>query len=464
MGWQLKKIFHSIRLIAVSAILLVFIPLIFCACGSNTGRMVSQSLTAEEMAIPPGRYQNGIDMRQTGQVDLDSPQNEPVFRWVVKTDVAGGFTDVLVDGQGGIWYNDGPPDSMANNIIIRLNPDGSEDLRKGLLSNGSFSNSNFGSGGLSLTGLLNRVKPVIVLNNGVILWVSTMSTTSLEVHCFLECMDIDGQVRWSTAQAELPQNTEGIVWRAPGDRVMMLVSDATIKFYSLENGEYLDSFDVAGFPISLESGGPISLDDSDWVFYGYRREESEESSPFISRIHQDGTSAWYKEYPEFEYSYPIAISENEVICCGNTEGIAGIDSNDGSILWKIFSASNHALGLNRDGNFIVSGFDSPDSDGHLRLIDENGFVLWSDNVFIRDPDAMIVYRDNSILVAYNYGISLVEPDGSVRWTVDLADLHYTGDDDFSHWRLNPTPEGNIVAIGDNMYGGYHSEIFYLEQQ
>ncbi|MCX6645561.1 MAG: hypothetical protein NTY09_04270 [bacterium] len=417
------------------------------------------------MAIPPGRYQNGVDMRHTCQVDLDSPQNEPVLKWTVKPEVTNSFTDVMVDGEGGVWYNDGFPGNMSSTIIVRLNPDGSEDFRKKLMPNGGFSASTTGLGGSSISNLLSMVRPVVVLNNGVILYVTTMSSPlSLESNFLLECMDIDGQVRWKTDPIEISNLATRTAWRAPEDRMVMPVSESSVNFYSIESGEFLGSIDVAGFPIILDYGGPIPLDDGDFIFYGSKRDASEESIPFISRIRQDGTSAWYQEYPTFQYSQPVVINENGILCCGNSEGVTGIDSNDGSILWGKFSASNYALGLNRDGKFIVSGFDTEDGDGHFRLMNEDGSMIWSDNVFTRGPDDMVVYRDNSILVAYSYGISLVEPDGSVRWTIDADDLQYTGTDRFSQWRLNPTPDGNIVAICDNMEGSYHSEIYYLEQQ
>jgi outer membrane protein assembly factor BamB len=456
MGWRLHRNLETILSTGFLSGFLIILVFVSCSCSGQPGRVVNKVLTAEEMAIPPGRYQNGIDMRHTCQVDLDSPQTEPVLRWVVKPIRTADTTDVLVDGQGGIWYNDNLSSSSPSKIIVRLNPDGTEDFRQTLFP-GRF-----------------IVHPVIALASAIVLRVlkqtasanraNNNSEIAFESKYFLECIDVEGLLRWRTDPIEIPLRVEDMAWRAPGDMLMMPASETSVNFYSVENGEFLESLQVPGFPITPINGGPIPLDDGSWIFHGRKLPDTDDEVPFVTRINQDGTSIWYNEYPEFNFSLPVIINDRGILCCSGINGVTTINSEDGSFLWQKFNRTVYPRGVTYDGNFILSGADSLNDDYYLRLITDNGIVLWNDDVHVRDFDAVLVYRDNSIMVAYQFGISLINPDGSVRWTVDLNDLQYMGNEYFFHWRLNPTPDGNLVAIADNMYGGYHSEIFYLEQQ
>ena len=193
---------------------LIFLAISACGCTGRPSRVVNRPLTAEEMAIPPGRYQHGIDMRHTCQVDLDSPQNEPVFRWVVKPDVTVDSTDVMVDGEGGVWYNDGPSGGMSLNAVIRLNPDGSEDFRKRLLPSGHSDDFDLEAKTYTRHSSFSTVRPVVALD-GAIIWHANRLQSSAEyenlelisedytIFGFLECIDTEGETRWRTEPSEV---------------------------------------------------------------------------------------------------------------------------------------------------------------------------------------------------------------------------------------------------------------------
>ncbi len=437
-------------------------------------RVVNRVLTPEEMAIPPGRYQVGIDMHHTCQVDLDSPEIEPVLRWTVKPEITIDPTDAMVDGEGGVWYNDGPSGWPSNNIVIRLNPDGSKDFEKTLLPKGNYE-GNIDPSATSSSELssISIVRPVVALQ-GAMVWYAQRLVDKIEykgteiiseeytINSFLECIDTDGHTRWRTESVEVTLRAERIGWRVTENRVMMVTSLTSANIYSLDNGEFLESMEVPGFS-GFVATGPIPLPDGGWIFYGNNYRDFESLVPYISRIMPDGTVAWHDNYSQHSSIMPVTLNENGILLRGTWNGLASIDSESGSVFWEKFSFANYPCGVMPNGWFIVSGFDHPNDRGNVRAMTSSGAVLWEIDTMVRGENDVIIYRDNSILIGYQWGISLINVDGSILWTIDLDDLNYTGDDDFSQWRLNPTPDGNIVAIGNTSSDGYHSEIFYLEQ-
>lgn len=421
---------------------LIFLASAFSGCAGRPSRVVNSPLTAEEMAFPPGRYQNGIDMFHRCWVDLESPSSEPQLTWCITPDVSIDATDIMVDGSGGIWYTDGLEDSISNNKVYRINPDGSEDWTLRIGSN--------------RLGGHTTVSPVIACDDAVILQVCELPGLS-----YLVCVDSSRNIRWRTEPIEKSYTLDG-VWRTSDDRLIMVVQNNLLNIYSIADGSLLQSLDVQLYPLTRHVT-PLPLTDGGWIINGINNSEAN-SFACITRLNADGSTRWSLNYGQYSSVTPVTLSENGMILRGYTAGFHVIDVESAEVVLEKYNANNYVAGLTRDGNYIVTGCDNSDDDSNIRVISPSGTVLWSHEAYSRGANNTIVYNDGSILFGYEWGICLIEPDGRIRWAIELTDLGLSGRDSINDWRLNPTPEGNLAIIGHDSSDKYRAVIFYLEQQ
>jgi hypothetical protein len=125
----------------------VILLVIFSAgCTMLPKRVVNRTLTPEEAAIPAGRYQDGIDMHHTCQVDYDPPSAELVLESKSQyslgshTDVTGTwFTQLFADPNGGMIFTKMEIDenSASNYRVGHMQLDGTEDWFLTILPSGS---------------------------------------------------------------------------------------------------------------------------------------------------------------------------------------------------------------------------------------------------------------------------------------------------------------------------------------
>jgi len=457
----------KLRVTIISVIFLV-VTVLIAGCTRLPGRVVNRTLTPEEMAIPPGRYQRGIDMRHTCQV-------EPSLIWSIRPDVSISTTNILIDGNGGIWYPDGDSGFPSTFKIIRLNPDGTTDFSHTVLPEGNLDIDldEADSGQVNSESSYSSVAPILACAEGIIFRFDrsessmrgsiTDSTPPLKDekgYVNLECFDTNGNIIWRTDPVREPsQILYG--WRVSEDRIAIPVDSTNLYLYSLSDGELLETIEWPG-PSTYGIPGPVSMGDGGWIFQGTNvRDYDDDYLPYVERVDSNGQALWHHEYPLYSFSLPAVITEDGFILRGNRAGVDLIDADSGSVIWHKFSGINHSCGITPAGDFLIAGFNTENEKGKVRLIDHGGNIIWTVDTMVRGLDDVIIYRDGAILLGYSWGISLFNTDGSIRWTVDLQELGLSGRDKLSGWSLNPTPDGGLAVLGHDSGDTYHTKIFYL---
>ncbi len=426
----------------ILSILTLMICLVSTACSKPIGRTVNNVLTPAEMAIPAGRYQDGVDMWGRGQVRLPSPQQEPVLKWKVDLPFDGDTTTAFVDSEGGTWYRSGSNLERAD-TIVRLNLDGTVDW-KHQLARGSGSK-------------WSRARPVIALEDCIVCVYDKLGPqrqdpgggrveTSLG---YLVCLDLNGDIRWRTETIDgVMFESDTFAGRLPDNRLIMRSGLTELTTFSLSDGEKIDSFEIPGFAV-VSPAGPIPLADGTYIVYGVDR-NFENGIAYISRINSDGSQIWYHS---FEQKYlgllPPSLNEEGVLVIGNMKGLWAYDAESGGQLWR--RHQNHPcrpLGVTSTGDFVITRFTGSGNPSRLDLINPDGNQIWSIELtssLMIGESHVIIYEDDSILIGYKHGITLLNPDGTIRWTVDANDLGYSTQPTLVHWKFNPGPDGSLVA-------------------
>lgn len=429
---------------------LAILLLILSTSTSCSSFMAKKNLSQSEMSIPGVRYQHGVDMWNRARVPLPSPATEPVFEWSVDLNVKGDTTTAFVDSEGGVWYRQG--ESIMNmSTIVRLNPDGSidftRDLRKG--------------------GMMSVSEPMVVLEGAVVCITSYIPINLSDPHteAYLTCIDLDGSIRWESDNYRADTGTN-MAWRYPENMIVATGADNSVLFFSLEDGSLVETVEIKGWS-AHQTVGPIPLENDAFVVYGTDR-SSEENLPYVGVYDETGEKIWALGWPEYTYAMPPSLSEDGTILFGNRWGIYCINSDNGNIVWDDISGhSQKARGVNYDGNLLYSGWESEDSSPLLKLVTPNGELIWSLDMtsgISQGESQIIIYEDNTVLIGYKYGFSLINPDGTIRWTVDSADLGLPRTSEFTQWKFNPTQDGGLVAYVVDRSGGWHDKIFYLNPQ
>ncbi len=424
-------------------------------------------LNPEEAAIPAGRYQAGVDMFHTCRMDWDSPTAEPVLGWTVTPESAAS-KNILVDGIGGVWYADGDPDAWYLTSIIRLNPDGSEDWSRELVSppDSELVDSTYGSSQIPSVYRYSQVIPSVACDGAVICYVGweddhwlTDDQDDESGVAYLECIDLDGTTRWKTEPVEYDDLLEALAWRVSDDWIAIVSSQFTYDVYNIYSGEHVETFDTIGWSI-LSITGPILLDNGDWITHGDNNTYGYFSGiPYISRV-KSGEIIWQTEYPTYTFAGDLSVSDEGIIYYGNWSGFRALDIDTGEELWRLWGGTNTVAGITLNGDAVVLA--RSDDDSILGIVDANGNNLWVTNISrsVSGRDDIVIFRDGGILYGDRNGIGLIIPSVGAGWTIDMNDLGATDEYGSGYWKLNPTPDGGLVAIGDDPYEDSYNHVIF----
>lgn len=444
--------------VALVAVLLI-------SCRSPSGPLVSRRLSQNEMAPPPLRYQVGVDMWNRAQVAQPPPQSKPVAKWHHYPRFGG---NVFVDTGNGVWYTQSNTNKRYDRIV-RLKPDFSEDWSV-ILSPPP-------------DATVSEAEPMIVLQDAVVC-IELFDTpgakassvqqkdldpneplTYLELTLinsgYLQCIDLKGRTRWRSEIFRCDGLT--IAWRLPGNRIGIATKTQTesslsrnedFAIFSLEDGKLLESKPRLGFDATYPGDMPIMTPDGDYITYSSAWADKD---CYVGRVSPDRTSRWQIDFPGDAIACSPCLSDDGILLCGTRSALTAIDINSGKIIWtRNKGRINRALGITFDGNFLCNSyavvFDemgrSSTTRSMLTLIDPAGTDIWSIDLpsFLGAGEShVIIYQDNSILMGYAAGFSLLNPDGSVRWTVKEKDMGLDGDAELKMWNFNPCPDGGLVV-------------------
>ncbi|MCX6647135.1 MAG: hypothetical protein NTY09_12385 [bacterium] len=445
--YPMRYLLHFLILVAMMA----FSPL----ANAENNFEVFEPLTSDEMAFPPGRYQVGINIGHTCRVDMDSPEVEPVLLWTESMKRG----EIILDSEGGIWLPKCDPDSYLSDSIKHLRPDGTMDWEKMLIPKSEWGFEFSDDSSESEDWWRNSiVSPVISLQGAVIClatrdehysqFSSDLQETRSKVwgYSFLECIDLSGNTIWRT-QLVRGNIINGQAWRVDNDRIAMISSETSFNVYSISDGELLETITVPGWSACCYTG-PYPTEDGGWIIQGDIWDPNSISGgyPYIYRLNLDGSNAWKAEYQTWSFALPVTISDDGIILFGNRNGIRAIDINGGSELWCLEGGMYHACGITPDENYVMIG--SFEDKSILGTLDSAGNQSWSYQIDwpYGGVDDVIIYRDGCILIGDRNRITLLYPDGSVKWMIDYLDMGVEEDTRTGMWKLNPTPEGGIVGL------------------
>ncbi len=435
----------------------VMLSSILCvACAGGVPR-ANSPLTEDELAIPLGPYQMGGDMYNRRQVRMPSPEEKPVLDWR-RGSVALQLvflSTVLVDGEGGIWYESSESSLLtfqglreldyeelsdtyaeelpySNTSVVRLNPDGTKDWEH-----------RFGEApgeepvSFSLDSAMNGV---VVCGLG---YFEGGELGFRNHRRFLECIDLMGTTKWRTDP--VPGDfTNRTVWRVTDDRVLMACTDETWNVYSLSDGSHLGSIRTPGHAL-FGFPGPFPTHDGNLIMFGTRADTGRD---YVSKMDFNGNTRWYEDFPDEISIYPPTLSNEEAVIIGSHGGLLCLNSGTGEYEWTRFEGEIiEPMGVSTDGNILCFSIEKYVGPRELRMLDPSGNILWTCPMpeLAQGLQDIHLYEDGSILVGYAAGVSLIDPEGSMLWTVDESDLGLSTDSGFSKMELYPAPDGRIVV-------------------
>ena len=415
------------------------------------GRMVSRPLTEEEMQIPPGRTESGCDIQHTSQVDLRSPAVEPVFEWKY---VGSKFGNLLVDGENGAWFSCKGSGSSSRNSITRLNADGSFDWVH------EFYPASPDIDVPSDSGWMSYANPAVASYGAVIcsfertriLDFSSLDEmpdesepSDLILDRYLACIDIDGVMRWRSERLDAPLVS---VSRIDGSRIVTFHSDTSVVLYSISSGELMDVIEF-GTNLGTLAFPPVVPVEDDWICF-----TDETEGYFVSRYDENLAEVW-KTYLGGGLSIRAVQADDTSILVNSGFGLKSIGLSDGSLRWDREYETAGLCAATHAGGYLVLNGGGFGQERRLSGLSQDGSELWSMNIPMISAglDDVLVYNDGSILVGYKWGISLLNSDGSIRWTIDYDDMGLSGlpsyREGFWIWELCPLEDGGLIAKGEN---------------
>jgi len=423
----------------------------FVTCASSEA---VDFLTDEEMAVPAGRYQAGVNMYHTCRVDFDSPSARPELVW--RSD-PGMIEDVLLDDHDGIWYVDPTEGATENPSLCRLNIDQSVDWRKDLNPDsvlGELSVSIAGDIGLERR---YTATPVIAMDGAVVVYIRTyLFVRQIDDEgdrepynlAYLECLDIEGNTRWRSEPISCYVGSDYRAWRVSGDRIAMVVTETTFNVYSLSSGECLETVEVPGWSVFFNAG-PMAMDDGGWIIYGeHPLRHTYHTYPYIYRIAADGDEIWKAEYPVDTFGNSPSLDDDGVIVFGNYWGLRTIDTEDGTELWRWWGGNYRSCGVTPNGNYAVTVRAADET--AFGLVDTNGDSVWFvQTAPVTGEDDTIIYRDGNILIGNNDGLTLFNEEGGVIWRIEPDEYGVVEESRTWSWKLNPCSDGSIIGVTRN---------------
>ena len=445
-------------------LLIAFLFTLFAFGEGNAGTgYVGSPLTTEEMTYPHGRYQCGIDALHRCRVEFISPALEPVPLKTVRT--APSVDDALVDGEGGIWYADAS-DGLFPDIVIRLNPDGSENFRL-KLGPSPYENPDYIESirwdyprweypDLKLTAF---AIPAVALNSAVIFYVGwdvihdTNNTNpegrydGIGAHAYLECIDKSGQTRWRT-NATGYNKLKTHAWRLDNERIAMVSSEFSFDIFKIATGEFIETVDVPGWSAKTRTG-PILTDSGDMIIHCDDFERGVwDGIPVIYRVTAQGRKVWNREFRSHTFSNAITVSDNGELVYGNKEGLLVLDSESGDELWGWRGGDYNACGVLQDHTFLIGG--TYMNKTVLQNWDDAGNRVWTRDIAVpfEGEDDVIIYSDGNILYGDGDGLTLLMPSGDEIWSLDNIEISGRFEMGSGFWRINPMEDGGLVLISN----------------
>ena len=277
-------------------------------------------------------------------------------------------------------------------------------------------------------------------------------------NAYLECLGFDGKTRWRTeiVKTDIPPTTS----RLPNDQIAMSTADSTLTIFSLQDGKLLSTMKVPGWQGDAYAG-PLPTDDGGYITYGTDLSSPDDYHDYIAKLMPDGTQAWNLKFREYTMHDAPSLSEDGIMLFGNFESLTMIDTANGKQRWNNdYGLLQCALGVNYDDHFVAFGRNSDSGPLDLLIQDSTGRTIKSIGIpktTLRDDHRLLIFQDNSMLTGFANGFSLINPDGSTRWTINSGDLGYPTERDFTYWIFRPKPDGGIVAYAVDSTDGFSNQ-------
>jgi len=429
----------------------------------SRGRMVSRPLTEEEMQIPPGRSESGIDLYHTSAIDLPSFPEEPVLEWTYESNWDA--RNLLLDGEDGMWFATGDPSGCySSNTVARLDPYGNVDWERALLPPGTSADTTLSE--IADKGITwSMVDPLIACSGAVICSCSRSREKEPDSHVvldsYLECVDIDGETRWRTEHIDRWFHYTS---RIDAESLTIVNGANSFGIYSISTGERLHEYEFDRNLPDLTFPQVMSVADS-WICF--LKDPADNYS--VCRYSSSMNLEWEHSLGESGRIEAYALDENALLVnttlpFRRTTRLLKLDLTDGSVLWDRLDKAL-VSGVTPDGGCFLSRGEVREN-VNVALIGPEGSELWSLelNTHSYPGRAPVMFNDNSILIGYRWGISQLNPDGTIRWTIDLDDMGVADRsmyrEGFESWELAPTSDGGLVAAGSmNTHPADYTTIF-----
>ena len=403
---------------------------LFCATAcSNSHPIDHRPMSPEEIAVPKGRYQDGVDMNHTCRVDLPVPVAEPTVAWSISLTPLNDYTGILVDGHGGTWYNNSPSGGSLSRIV-KLAQDGSTEFSMNIVSNGP-------------------VIPVLALEEGMI--VQVVSRNEL----YLLCFDTSGAERWKSDSMELGRGLSNLTMRVSETELAVSYSPTDIQFLDIATGEFTSSIIIPGRSIGA-APMLLPLANGEWILPGGGEDTNGDNYYHLSRLTETGAVIWSHTFPGNTWSMPVSITPNGYIGRPSRSGFSIFDSDSGTELHSLWSDTNYVCGVTPDNHFIVSGRDYKFDTDSIRSVSTDGRVTWSVDAWSDGRNGVVIYSDGSVLAAHSEGVILISSTGQVQWNIDPQKFGFSSGRFGVYPSVNPLPDGGFMLFardGDDVSNG-----------
>ncbi len=435
------------------------------------------SLSENEIRKPHGVYQIGVNMERSRQIDIKAPRKKPLIKWSKQIDNEMMDIPVLTDIYGGIWYTHGY--DGWQNVICKLDKDGKNVLKEILPSRVLLARPVVILNGavifIELRVNLHNKEQNNLLENMIIDWdndqiimikgpneeladiegikstlkLKNRSSESLDYHVCLHCFDLEGKEIWKTENVEVDFNVFD-AWRTRDNMVILPVGElyaGHFNMYSLANGELMESLILPGYKrVSPYDLGPLYVDYNRWIGYKY---EKDQKKSFLTCYNSDGTVYWQSNIP-----LPICLNtfmlvlHYDVIISGTRDFLRAFNVNTGDLIWqKSYSRFFVPTGYNLDNNIVIEAC----SESKIMVINPvSGENIWSKEYTFGLSSGLhfVIFEGGEMMFGHRLGLTLLDKDGALLWTIDHSDLNISTDESDTHlvgWSINPISTDSIVV-------------------
>ena len=417
------------------------ITLLSCSQNISPGREVISPLSETEMAIPDGRYQANFDMYHSAQVDFPPPSEKPSVIWVKTTmEDPRRWLTVVGDSEGGCVFSWNPNKKFEDNVT-RLAPGGNVAW--------TYMNLHPANAQRSVTA------PGLVTEGAILFHQFAVNSAANEQWLVIDCIDLEGNLRWRSEKVP-GQYTNDDLFRLPGNKVALISYPDTLYVFNLENGELEKELSFDGYP-TLYSSPPLPTPDGGFVHVGGKHGLDDEDITIV-KYSQDFEEIWHATIENVFSVLNSSISSdgNLLVSVNFRKQSAGepritrlfsYDISDGSVKWSREVGLTIILGNTKDGNFLVHSASDQHTES-LLLLNPGGDEIWSLDLSNRSWNLYslpVIYTDSSILYGHDEGITLINPDGTIKWELTKNELGFEHDSDLDHWTLYPYADDSFIA-------------------